>query len=121
MSLSLGQRREILASMPWVAVSPVDFKKRCNGHRRMPLSARRDISPEQKRQVYGCKKRARWVHISLEGEIGTYCWWHLHMDGLEGSPEEYDRFHAWVDRYYATHPEPPEWDPDEPDEPLSQR
>ncbi len=121
MSFTLKQRQEALASMPWVAVSPVDFKKRCDGHRKMPLYARFNMSPEEKRARYGCKNRARWVHVSLEGEIGTYCWWHLHMNGLEGSPEEYERFHAWVKEYYRTHPDPPNWDPAVPDEPLSQR
>ncbi len=122
MSYTLAQRQEALASMPWVAVSPVDFKKRCDGHRRMPLYARLHMSKEEKRARYGCKNRARWVFISLEGEINTYCWWHLHMNGFEDSIEEMERFQKWVDHYVQTHPtEWPDWDPDAPDEPVTRR
>ncbi len=121
MSLTLEQRQEALASMPWVAVSPVDFKMRCEGHRKMPLYARLHMATEEKRARYGCKNRARWVHLSLKGEIHIYCWWHLFINGLEGSPEEYERFNAWTEKYYKDHPDPPAWDPDASDEPLGQQ
>ncbi len=120
MRLTLAQRREILASMPWVAVSPVDFTKRCDGHRKMPLYARQHMSEEDKRARYGCKNRARWVYIA-SGEIYTFCWWHLFTEGFYSSPDELDRYQRWVDHYVSTHPDPPDWDPDAPDEPLSQR
>jgi hypothetical protein len=115
--LTLAQRREILASIPWVAVSPGPdlFQKRCEGIRAdIPLSARYAGATAP----YQCKNRARWVFLGLDGTISTYCWWHLFINGFEGSPEEYDRFDAWRKRYNETHPDPPEWVDQEDDEPL---
>ncbi len=120
MSYTLAQRQEALASMPWVAVSPTDFKDRCSGHRRMPGYAR-NMTPEEKRSRFGCKNRARWVFISMGGEIFIFCWWHLFIEGFEVSHQEMQRYQEWVDRYYQDHPAPPDWDPEAPDEPLGQK
>lgn len=119
-SLSLDQRREILASMPWVAVSPGPelFDKRCEGHRTdMPVSAREAGA----HAPYACKKRARWVFLGLDGRIRTFCWWHLRTEGFESSPAEMERFTTWQDEYLRTHPDVPDWNDEEPDEPLSRR
>jgi hypothetical protein len=119
MSLTLAQRREILASMSWVAVSPIDFQQRCEGHVvDMPLYARKHMTKEEKREHYGCKNRARWVFLSLNGEIKIFCWWHLFIEGFESSAQEFERYNAWVDQYTKSHPVPPDWRDEEPDEPL---
>jgi hypothetical protein len=121
-ALTLDQRREILASMPWVAVSPAPklFGKRCEGIRTsIPLSARLHTDEESQRQIWGCRKRARWVFLGLDGEIHTYCWHHLFIYGLGGSQEEQDRYQGWLDQYMQNHPDPPDWNDQEPDMPLS--
>ncbi len=122
MRLTLAQRREILASMPWVAVTraPRGLRRPCDGHRNMPGYAR-SMPPEERRRLFGCKNKGRWVFVSLGGEIEVYCWWHLFGHGFYSTPEEADRYQRWVENYVATHPDPPDWDPDAPDEPLSQR
>ncbi len=123
MRLTLAQRREILASMPWVAVSPPAglFDKRCEGLlASRPMYARQHMTRVEQQNRYGCHKRARWVFISLDGEISTVCWWHL-FERFYATDEEIDRYQRWVDNYVTTHPDLPYWDPDEPDEPLSQR
>jgi hypothetical protein len=123
--LTLGQHREILASMPWVAVSPMSkiFGKRCEGFLTdMPLYAWR-LSQEDPDALalnkWRCTKRARWVFLALDGTIHTYCWHHLFIYGLESSPEEQERYQAWLTRYMETHPDPPDWTDEEPDMPLS--
>jgi hypothetical protein len=122
MTLTLAQRREILASMPWVAVSPRSelFDKRCEGFRTdMPLSVRNSAaSDDYLRDMWACQKRARWVFLALDGSIHTFCWHHLFIYGLESSQEEEVRYRAWLDKYMETHPVPPDWNHEEPDEPL---
>ena len=120
MTYTLAQRREILASMPWVAVSPAPelFRKRCEGYvTDMPMYARE--MGGSVRAKWACKKRARWVFLALDGTIRTYCWWHLFSEGHYGSREEMDRYQNWLDQYTKTHPDPPDWTNQEPDEPLS--
>lgn len=120
MTLTLAQRREILASMPWVAVSPRSelFDKRCEGFRTdIPLSFRVQDNELQYR-VYRCKKRARWVFLALDGSIHTFCWHHLFIYGLESTREEEMRYQAWLNKYMEIHPVPPDWIAEEPDEPL---
>ena len=126
MTLTLAQRREILASMPWVAVSPGPgiFNRRCEGFRsNMPMYAWRasrqpfaDVNATLDR--WRCHKRARWVFLALDGSIHTYCWWHLYTEGFEGSQEELERYERWRDEYMKTHPVPPDWSDEERDEPL---
>ncbi len=121
-SFTLAQRREILASMPWVAVSPVDFKDRCEGLLvDRPLYVRLHMTEQEQRTRYGCHKRARWVYVSVHGEIRIFCWWHLAVYGFEGTQEDMKRYQTWVDTYLQTHLEPPDWSAEEPDEPLSQQ
>ena len=127
MGLTLDQRREILASMPWVAVSPGPkiFGKRCEGFlSAMPLYAHRLLREDPDALAlneWRCKNRARWVFLGLDGTIQTYCWWHLFIEGFQSSREEMDRYQTWLDKYMETHPEPPAWDDEERDEPLSRR
>jgi hypothetical protein len=128
-SYTLDQRREILASMPWVAVSPPAgvFNKRCEGYRTdTPLYIWRairspDMADDPALDKWRCTKRARWVYLDLEGEIHIYCWHHLFTYGLDGSPEEWERYQTWLAEYLRMHPEPPDWDDQEPDMPLSRR
>jgi hypothetical protein len=121
MSLTLAQRREILASMPWVAVSPGPqiWDKRCEGIKvDAPMYAWRDMSEVERQARYGCLNRARWVFLGLDGRIHIYCWSHLFVYGFQGSRSEEERYNAWLTKYMETHPVPPDWDDEERDEPL---
>jgi hypothetical protein len=128
MRLTLAQRREILASMPWVAVTGASqlHRQRCEGFRSgMPLKVRWAI-----RQPYAldnetldkwrCTRKARWVFLALDGRIRTFCWVHLFIYGFEGSQEEMERYQAWVDQYNKDHPIPPDWHEKETDQPVGQ-
>ena len=120
--LDLEQRREILASMPWVAVSPPAgfFKKRCEGHRtQRPMYAYRLAKDDPKMEKWACRNRARWVFLGLDGRIRTFCWHHLFIEGFEGDRDEEKRYRKWIDQYAKTHPWPPI--PSDEDRPVTQQ
>jgi hypothetical protein len=94
-----AEARAAVASLPWVARSPLNWGHRCTAlHTRAPREAswnpdntRRQDLPEKHR----CRKTARWVLFDTEGRIRTFCWWHL-WHWMHQPGEELDRFNAYT-------------------------
>jgi hypothetical protein len=63
------------------------------------------IHPATGLDPYRCKKTAHWKFTALPEQggmpaatSGVYCWSHLHSAGLQGSMDEADRFHEWLEK-----------------------
>lgn len=87
-----------LGSIPWVAVIPGKAAQRpaCQGlkYSGMPLYAFWKMSKNESqesanqraaaaRKKHGCKLKAQYVFINLEGELFQFCRHHLHSQGLQ--------------------------------------
>lgn len=99
MTLSLAQRKEIVAKIPWV--TRLTKPRECQGF--MSHTALKHVhgTPEQRAQKPKCKKLAHWkFNFSKRDKYRSadteyYCWNHLFSRGLYGSMYEADRFKKW--------------------------
>ncbi len=117
MALTLKERKAAIATMPWVARSGEEKPiGRCQLMRSETPRAYQNAvdlqrpANNEENEKYRCKNWARWVFISLTGEIKILCWAHLWYAGLRGNMAEEERYEYWAKQWDLEH-WTPELDP----------
>lgn len=90
-SIPINDRSDFLASIPWLAL--------------LPKSMRYDCAATIPGKSRNCKIAARFLYIFENGEMKYLCTAHVYTRGLNGWPEEVERFDEWTEKYYTR-----EWD-----------
>jgi len=104
--LTRRQREAIASALPWVAADP-GANEQCEAIKgSAPLKAYWDRSTGHRvpddhpdRIKHRCKFAARWVFVSLYGEVRRFCWSHLIYRGIYGGMEEEARTRAWDEKH----------------------